>query len=365
MMSAVRLRRVLSGFWLVVLLAAGALALVTWWLLAGGISRDEALKTGGLAAGAFVALYALWLNDRRRRTEEERREIERNLYAVQVERTELDRERAADERFARAVDLLGSDADQVRVGAMHALAGLARDQPRYTQTVLDVLCSYLRRPFDHYRYAEIRHDTDRTWDRPDQQAADREQQVRRTAQQVITDLLPEAGAPDAPRYNLDLHAATLDYFDIADRVVGELRARQTNLYGANSLGRARVHGPAWFTGARCWGRFYAPDITFHDLAWFSRFEASDKVDFKRAAFAGRNKFAEAVFTGPVWFEGATFAQPLDLSNARFRDQLDLRLAGGAVANTRGMKVSLDHEVQLPEGWVLDKTHGPAFGLVRA
>lgn len=110
MMSAVRVPRVrrvgriLSGFWLVVL----------------------------LAAGAFVALYALWLNDRRRRTEEERREIERSQHAVQVQRTELDRERAADERFARAVDLLGNDADQVRVGAMHALAGLARDQPRYT-----------------------------------------------------------------------------------------------------------------------------------------------------------------------------------------------------------------------------------------
>jgi hypothetical protein len=45
--------------------------------------------------------------------------------------------------------------------------------------------------------------------------------------------------------------------------------------------------------------------------------------------------------------------------------LHLRLAGGAVANTYGMKVSLEHEVQLPEGWVLDRTHGPAFGLVRA
>jgi Pentapeptide repeats (9 copies) len=365
MMSAVRLRRVLSGFWLVVLLAAGALALVTWWLLAGGISRDEALKTGGLAAGAFVALYALWLNDRRRRTEEERREIERNLYAVQVDRTELDRERAADERFARAVDLLGSDADQVRVGAMHALAGLARDQPRYTQTVLDVLCSYLRRPFDHYRYAEIRHDKDRTWDRADQQAADREQQVRRTAQQLITDLLPSASTPDAPRYNLDLHAATLEYFDIAGKVVGELRVRQTNLYEANTLRGTQVYGPAWFTAARCWGRLRLPGAVFHQQAWFSRCQAEGEVSFAGVRFSGETKFATSEFSGPVSFHDAQFVHPVDFSNVHFQANVDLRVSGGAVANTYGMKVSLGHEVQLPEGWVLDKTHGPTFGLVRA
>ena len=38
-------------------------------------SKAEAIKTGGLAGGAVVALYALWLNDRRRRTEEARHEL--------------------------------------------------------------------------------------------------------------------------------------------------------------------------------------------------------------------------------------------------------------------------------------------------
>jgi hypothetical protein len=97
--------------------------------------KAEAVKTGGLAGGAIVALYALWLNDRRRRVEEARHELES--------------EKVADERFARAVELLGNEADQVRVGAMHVLAGLARTTPRYKQTVLSVLCSYLRRPFEH------------------------------------------------------------------------------------------------------------------------------------------------------------------------------------------------------------------------
>jgi hypothetical protein len=114
--------------------AIGMMAGVVGWLLVAnqGAGLAEALRTGGLAGAAVVALYGLWLNDRRRRVEEGRQ---------QLESSRLDHE-----RFARAIELLGNDADQVRVGALHALAGLARGTPSYTQTVLDVLCSYLRRP---------------------------------------------------------------------------------------------------------------------------------------------------------------------------------------------------------------------------
>src|SRR5882757_6075983 len=109
------------------MLALGVLGVVTGWVLTGANpSKADALRTGGLAAGSVVALYALWLNDRRRRVEENRHEIDRGLYQLQADRAELDRERADDERFARSVEMLGHDADQVRVGALHALAALAR-----------------------------------------------------------------------------------------------------------------------------------------------------------------------------------------------------------------------------------------------
>jgi hypothetical protein len=360
-MSAVRLPQRNSWFGLVVLLAASALGLVTWWLLAGGIGRDEALKTGGLAAGSFVALYALWLNDRRRRTEEERREIERARQDLEGRRAEHDRERVADERFARAVELLGNGADQARVGALHALAGLARSRPEYTQTVLDVLCAYLRSPFDHYRYAEIRGED---W-KGDKPAVDRELQVRFAAQRLITDLLPHASIVDAPVYDLDLHAATLEYFDLAERVVGQIRARQTNLYESNALSGARVHGVAWFTGARCWGRLHAHDVEFRERAWFSRFQARGAVDLAGCDFRGPTKFADADFAGAVSFVDAKFAHPIDFTNARFRDEVDLRVSGGVVGRTHAMKVSLKHEHHLPDGWQVDRTHGPDFGLVRA
>lgn len=285
-----------------VLLSIGLLGLVTGWLLADHTtSRGDALKTGGLAAGSVVALYALWLNDRRRRVEESRQDLER-------ERTDHDRARVADERFGRAVELLGNDADQVRVGALHVLAGLAGSSPGYTQTVLDVLCSYLRRPFDHHTYPG----TNVGFDGRD--AADRERQVRVTAQRLIAELLPPAASGERG-YDLDLTGATLEYFDISGRAVGTLTARNVRLHTSNSMWGCRVHGNAWFTAARGTGPFYVHDTVFGGKAWFSGFHAEGPVYFARSTFLGRTKFDGAVFEEKVTFDDTTATEALDLSGA--------------------------------------------------
>ena len=304
-----------------ILLAAGMLALVTGWLLSEpSQNRGEALKTGGLAAGAVVALYALWLNDRRRRVDEERQAIERSRQELEHARADHDRERVADERFARAVEMLGDDADQVRVGALHALAGLARSRGAYTQTVLDVFCSYLRRPFDHPTYAELRGEE---WPaNGEREAADRERQVRITAQRLISDLLPHASDVDSPRYDLDLTGATLEYFDIAERAIGELVLRVARLYESNAVWGVRVSGDAWFTGTHSIGRLYAHHADFAGKAWFSRFEATQRVDFSATRFRGGTKWANAVFTGPADFSGATFDVPADFADTRFEQTVD-------------------------------------------
>ena len=344
-----------------VFVATGMFAIVTGWLLTGSdIDRSEALKTGGLAAGSVVALYALWLNDRRRRVDEVRQDLERQRQDLESRRAEHDRERAADERFLRAVELLGSDADQVRVGALHALAGLARSRPPYTQDVLDVICSYLRRPFDHPRHAARRGataeaDTD----------ADRWLQVRLTAQRLIADLLPEVGTPDAQEYNLDLHGATLEYFDVSGRVIGQLRAREVDLYESNSFHHCEMRGPVWFTGSRNWGRLYLHDVTFRDRSWFSRFTSKDLVDFANTEFHGTTKFASSTWDGRVSFAAARFDHNVDFTEAAFRGDLDLRVSGGLTGRTIGMTVSTRHQHDLPSAWRVDTSRDEETGLVRS
>ncbi|MFC8202052.1 hypothetical protein ACFUTV_42730 [Streptomyces sp. NPDC057298] len=87
----------------------------------------------GVVAGAG-ALVALVVAYRRQRVDET---------GAHREATRLHTE-----RFSQAVDKLGSDSPAVRLGGVHALAGLADDAPdnNLRQTCIDVLCAYLRLP---------------------------------------------------------------------------------------------------------------------------------------------------------------------------------------------------------------------------
>jgi len=295
------------------LLAFGALAAVTGWLLPEA-SRADALKTGGLAAGSVVALYALWLNDRRRRVDEERQLLEHDRQQLENARADHDRERAADDRFLRAVEMLGHETDQVRVGAMHALAGVARARPSYTQDVVDVLCSYLRRPFDHPEYAERRGATVTGLDLAE---SDRWRVVRFTAQRLLADLLPKVGTEDAIAYDLDLTGATLEYCDLSYRVIGRLSARGMKLYRSNSWHHCDVRGPVWFTKTESWGNFWLHDMTFHRTAVFNEVRTHDQTGFSNTDFHGEARFKNAKFAGDTTFDGATFAEQADFSHTEF------------------------------------------------
>ncbi|HKN99759.1 MAG TPA: pentapeptide repeat-containing protein [Pseudonocardiaceae bacterium] len=371
-----------------IVLALGVFAAVAGMLLGGaGTSDAQALQTGGLAAASVVALYGLWLNDRRRRVDEERQSLDAQRtvlddqrFRLEEGRQELDRQRAADdrgrtadERFARALELLGHDADQVRVGALHALAGLARNRPEYTQTTLDILCAYLRRPYDHASYAERRRlDTEpaaeRTDDLPQDIEADRERQVRLAAQRLIVDLLPSTSDLDAPQYNLDLTGAALEYFDLSHKRLGTFTARSAHFYEAVSFEGTWFHGPMWLTWAHLWGEsFRANDMVCQGISWWSNFTASGPVDFDRTQFRGETKFAYAIFADRVSFQHCRFATTVDFQHADFLGELNFAHTEGLIGRTTGMLVSLLHDVRLPDGWQVDSRDNrqPGRGLVRA
>ncbi len=269
-------------------------------LLDPGAPKHEAIKTGGLAGGAIVALYALWLNDRRRKVEEARQELE-------SQRIDHDRSRVADERFARAIELLGHDTAQVRVGAMHALAGLAKSRPEYTQTVLDILCAYLRRPFKYT-------DPDAELDEFDVELNEIELEVRLTAQRLVEDLLPRVEEKDPVKYDLNLTKAHLHYMDLSYRHVGDLILRVAHLNESNAFHHMVIHGNAYFTEAKVAGRFYVHHTEFRGKAWFSRFKARGLAVFTDSKFLGETKFAGSEWAD-VKADGCTFATEPELPEA--------------------------------------------------
>jgi hypothetical protein len=250
--------------------------------------RSEAVRTGALSGGAVVALYALWLNDRRRRIEEDRHELE----GVKV----------ADERFARSVELLGNEADQVRVGALYSLVWLAGSNPRYKQTVLEVLCAYLRRPFDH---PELRDEPDGAAEESDPEA-DREREVRLTAQRLITDVLPWGTDPDPRIYDLDLSGARLEHFRLEGRRIGRLIARRARFHGITRLGQLEASKPVLFTDASFLGRLDLHAARLDGGVSFQRAQFRDDVVLDRAAVS---TFLDISTTAPAGQHGTLVVNP--------------------------------------------------------
>src|ERR1035437_7407145 len=85
---------------------------------------------------------------------EQRRQLDETLKAQseQLDRTlNEQRTRTWNERAATAAEQLGSDNVKpaaVRLAGVHAMAGLADDWEENRQTCIDVLCAYLRMPYE-------------------------------------------------------------------------------------------------------------------------------------------------------------------------------------------------------------------------
>ncbi|MGW6016140.1 pentapeptide repeat-containing protein [Streptomyces sp. NPDC055210] len=230
----------------------------------------------GVVAGAG-ALVALVVAYRRQRVDEA---------GAHREATRLHAE-----RFSQAVDKLGSDSPAVRLGGVHALAGLADDAPTQDvrQTCIDVLCAYLQLPFTpnpgnsdpahqerYHRYLALR-------------------KVRHTILRLIGDHYrrPVGTHRSWQGCDLDLSGVTIDCtMDFSGAVFPD---GSVNFSGAVFPGGAVYFNRAVFSG----GAVYFGDAVFSGSA----------VYFSGAVFSGGTvHFSDAVFSGgTVYFSGAVFS----------------------------------------------------------
>ncbi|KJY25564.1 hypothetical protein VR44_32120 [Streptomyces katrae] len=240
----------------------------------------------GVVAGAG-ALVALVVAYRRQRVDEA---------GAHREATRLHTE-----RFSQAVDKLGSGSPAVRLGGVHALAGLADDAPddSLRQTCIDVLCAYLQLPFtpdpgtdpahqdEHHQYLALR-------------------KVRHTILRLISDHYrrPRGTHRSWQGCDLDLTGVTIDgnmNFDGATLSGGRVIFEGATFSGGTVSFRGATFsgGTVPFEGAT----FSAGTLSF-DGATFS----GGTVSFRGATFSG----------GTVSFHGATFlAGTVSFNGTRF------------------------------------------------
>src|SRR5262245_36151621 len=268
---------------------------------------------------------------------EQRKQLDRTL-------TEQ-RTRTLNERFATAADQLGSDKPPaVRLAGVYAMAGLADDWKENRQTCVEVLCAYLRMPYEPD---------------PGEKATEKEQvefrasrEVRHTVIRVITAHLKDGAEESWQGLNFDFTGAVFDggSFDGANFSAGtvdfrsavfasgEVSFRWAKFAGATvdfilaKVSRGTVNfrsakfsrGTVNFRSAKfCGGSVYfidakfcggTVDLTFvefsgSDVAFYDARFSDGTVDFGNAKFTegGRLRFDRATFdSGAVNFRWAEF-----------------------------------------------------------
>jgi hypothetical protein len=212
--------------------------------------------------------------------------------------TAHDRTRVLNERFTAIASQLGDQNSAIRLAGVHAMAGLADDWPENRQTCVDVLCAYLRMPYEP-EPAE------------DAVAADRlafrgNREVRQSAIRVITARLLPGAKVSWQGLDFDFTGVVFDggfSFDDAVFSGGSVSFGDSVFSGGIvSFNRAvfsgsRVSfGHAVFSGSRVSfldAVFSGGMVNFYNAGF-----SGGTVSFNRAVFSGsRVSFGEAVFSG--------------------------------------------------------------------
>ncbi|GAB3988649.1 pentapeptide repeat-containing protein [Actinoallomurus acanthiterrae] len=312
--------------WGVVAVVAAVWVSTAWLLAQTGAPdaalRIDAIKTGlsvGAGTGGAIALVLAirrqWLGER-----------------AQSHAEEDARERRITELYGKAADQLGNEKAPVRLAGLYALERLAQNNPDHRQTIVDVICAYLRMP--HTPPGTLGAEA------PDRAAAQEELQVRLAAQSILTghlrphhevwlDLDPDVPGPAFwDGMEVDLSTAVLIDFDFSHCRAELPDFSSARFYGSTtfsycrtdslSLNGAVFHGPAFFHNAVIDGGAFFDSASFHDYVNLSEIEfAGDQARFPAAEFHGTAAFQETTFGGRVRFDGAVFHQEVSFRRATF------------------------------------------------
>ena len=323
-------------------------------------SRLDAVRTG-LAAGAAVGAAAgLFLAFRRQHHQE-----------VVTKSSDHDAiERRITELYTKAVEQLGNDKAPVRLGGLYALERLAQDNPAQRETIVNVICAYLRMPFSPTS-PNTKAQPVAVEDEEEPEIGDswqQERQVRLTAQRILADHLRDDRAkdkrstdPPSPRFwpgiHLDLAGATLINFGLEDCVMAGADfsgatfdfagfSRATFNGNAMFLRATFNHRGGWFSGATFNGAYFS-GATFNGEARFGG-ATFDFAGFLKATFNGSARFDAATFSDLAYFKGATFS------------------GGEGSLSLKGSRVlSPDAQHSWPAGWCLGPDGSGGYTVVRA
>jgi hypothetical protein len=284
--------------------------------------------------GALVALVTAY---RRQRIEEmagERAErVQTHVEQVAQDNAHDATERRVTDLYGKAVEQLGHDAAAVRLGGLYSLERLAQDHHRHRQTIIDVVCAYLRMPFQQPTSStgtQQPQPDESTTNAPETPQADlrQELQVRLTAQRLLTRHLnagPASSENEARAYpgsywegmDIDLTGAHFIDLDLTNCRPHHADFTEAQFSGDAGFSDAQFSGDARFNKAIFSGNAGFGGAQFSKDAWFDKAQFGKGAGFIEAQFSGDARFNDTKFGWDAGFGGAQFSREAWFIRARF------------------------------------------------
>ncbi|MGX7827123.1 pentapeptide repeat-containing protein [Actinokineospora sp. 24-640] len=205
----------------------------------------------------------------------------------------------------------------MRLGGLYALERLAQDHPEQRQTIVNVLCAYLRMPYTLPSDMPVDDTDDKLIGTYRKRAQERE--ARLTAQRILATHLHPGNDPEDPQdtfwkeIDLDLTGATLIDLDLANCTIRTTR-----------FDKATFIGTAGFSGATFTNNASFHETTFTGTAGFHGVTFTGTAGFHGVTFTGHARFHKTVFTGHVSFNEATFTGHAEFSRTTFTGHAGFR-----------------------------------------
>ena len=264
----------------------------------------------------------------------------------------LSREGQVTDRYTKAIEQLGSDKLDVRIGGVYALERVARDSAKDHPTVMEVLTAFIR---EHSR---------EQWPPSDAGSTEQERFTRPDVQAAVT----VTGRRDAKRdiLPIDLTGADLTRVDLTGANLAGARLTRANLTLVR-LTRANLTGAVLFDANLAGARLIDADLTRADLtrADLTRADLMD-ANLTRAVLIGARLTGARLADAHLHDANLTRANLVDanLTGARLTDAhlhdanltrahlMDANLAGARLGRARWPAAE-----PAPEGWELDDESG--------
>lgn len=361
--AAPKLRWVLSGnaeHWLPVRLSlhvlvtvclAGLTAMVLWDFFAARFPsplpadlKVDVVRLVMYVIAGLGGVVALVIAYRRQRLGEAAAALEQAADA-------REQTKAFNDQFAAAAEQLSSDKAANRLAGVYAMASLADDWDEGRQTCINVLCAYIRMPYDPPEQAP---ELDNSEARKEHQDRRAEQQVRRTVLDVVGERLraDPVNGKTWHGHDFDFSGAVIGGGDLhAIKVIGGRVSFAEAEFSGGRVSFAEAEfsgGEISFSGAEFSGGkisfnssgFSGAEVSF---SWAAFLESD--VHFTWAVFSGGNVYFNAAgfCGGGVYFFGAVFSgAEIHCNGALFSGgQVDFR-----EALFSGGRVDLRH----PQDW---------------